>query len=696
MIGLRYRAALGVAVAVLAAPGCGIAAEVAPAPAKPSLQDLFNTASETAESGHCDKAIPMFEALLVDPRVKPGSLPAAAISVRHGRCLLERGDEETGTVLILAGLPKLEVSGEGFADEIASTNTLLGQAAFRRFDYDAAVTWFTRAAAAKDRNLRLRAMMRLAQVKLFDGDGAALQIIGKAITELGDKTPQEKDTHANFLAVRGRALMNMGRNKEAAADLRRALSLSGGLTLKTTLSDVALRGDLAQAMLLLGQRDEARKYLAYTGAGRIEESPFNSATFMGVPSCTGEPGLRPEDSAVVEFAIGDDGQVSVAQTVYSRGTFAAATAFAHAVRDWTWKPESIAKLPAFYRNLTRVELHCSNASGEVGHVTTPLYNRITSWAAPIAGLGETEMQTPFVPGEAAPSSDANSVRIPRKTVVERLRARGAERAAAGDKRAAGAALALAALFDPIRTDRSRQDMAQAIVLIGEADPRRTDPGSAAAIASLRAFEAMDISTNSSLSGRKGLQQIETVLRPVLDEPLIAADALAQDTLRTYFATRRRVGELGPEQTALLRAVADDSRLEEGHPLRQIALLRLASVAAVAKQYQEAQALFTRTGLTEQQCSLIGDVPKLKASGATSSDFPDEALYMGFEGWVKVEYDIDAAGHTANQRALIAYPPFVFVDAARNIARGVRYDPTYRPSGQLACSATSETVRFLNH
>jgi len=70
--------------------------------------------------------------------------------------------------------------------------------------------------------------------------------------------------------------------------------------------------------------------------------------------------------------------------------------------------------------------------------------------------------------------------------------------------------------------------------------------------------------------------------------------------------------------------------------------------------------------------------------------------MGFEGWVKVEYDIDAAGHTANQRALIAYPPFVFVDAARNIARGVRYDPTYRPSGQLACSATSETVRFLNH
>lgn len=207
---------------------------------------------------------------------------------------------------------------------------------------------------------------------------------------------------------------------------------------------------------------------------------------------------------------------------------------------------------------------------------------------------------------------------------------------------------------------------------------------------MAAIETRDIEGSRS----KREQNRESVLRSALEDPMIAADALAQNTLRTLLATVRQVESFGPEQTDLLRAVADDTRLEEGHPLRQIALLRLASVAAATKQFQEAQTLFARTGLTEQQCSLIGDIPKLKSDGASSDDYPKDALYMDFEGWVKLEFDIDAGGRTANQRALIAYPPFVFVDAAKSLARGIRYDATYRPSGQLACSATSETVSFV--
>lgn len=63
----------------------------------------------------------------------------------------------------------------------------------------------------------------------------------------------------------------------------------------------------------------------------------------------------------------------------------------------------------------------------------------------------------------------------------------------------------------------------------------------------------------------------------------------------------------------------------------------------------------------------------------------EAQNMGFEGWVRTEFDIQADGRTAGQRAVISYPPFVFEDAATSIAKGMRYEATYRPSGGAACS-----------
>ncbi|MFM9936112.1 MAG: energy transducer TonB [Novosphingobium sp.] len=681
------------------APGCAYAgpapAAQTPSAATPSLQGSFNAATELADSGQCDKALPLFAALAVDPRVKPGSLPAAAIAVRRGRCLLRADTEAQGLALILSGLPTLEAAGASFADEVAITQLVMGQIAFRNYDRDTAVGWYTRAiAAASDRGTRLQSMMRLAQAHLFDGDGAAITVVDKALAEITGTSRDDKQARANFLAVRGRALMNLGRDKEAADDLRRALALSGGLTNTISLSDAALRADLAQAMLLIGDRDKAREYLAYTGAGRISDSPFATASFMGVPRCTDEPGLRPEDSAVVEFAIGDDGEVVSAQTVYSRGSFAAATAFAREVRDWAWKPEELAKLPVFYRRLTRVELHCSTARDGAGGVLTPLLDRFTAWAEPIAELGAADKQAPIILGDAVPPSEANSAQVFRKVAVKRLHALGAERAASGDKRTAGAALGLAAIYGQAAMGGGPlQDNAKATALLGEADPQGADRGIAAAIAALRAIAALDLRDIKKSSLKVDKKLAEARLRAALTDPLIAADPLAQNTVRAFLGTFWQEGATVPDQVALLREVADDTRLEEGHPLRQIALLRLASLAAAAKQYQEAQALFTRTGLTEQQCALIGDIPRLKSTGSDSSDYPQEAQRMGFEGWVKVEYDIDAAGRTANQRALIAYPPFVFVDAAKNLMRGVRYDPTYRPSGQLACSATKNTIKF---
>jgi outer membrane biosynthesis protein TonB len=72
----------------------------------------------------------------------------------------------------------------------------------------------------------------------------------------------------------------------------------------------------------------------------------------------------------------------------------------------------------------------------------------------------------------------------------------------------------------------------------------------------------------------------------------------------------------------------------------------------------------------------------------------EAFRMGFEGWVHLEFDINADGKTANARPIASYPPLIFTDAAQGMVRDIRYDTSYRPDNGVACSANRETIRFI--
>jgi hypothetical protein len=111
------------------------------------------------------------------------------------------------------------------------------------------------------------------------------------------------------------------------------------------------------------------------------------------------------------------------------------------------------------------------------------------------------------------------------------------------------------------------------------------------------------------------------------------------------------------------------------------------------QLDEAQRLFAQTGLTQEQCALIGPKPALTAINTGSTAFPMDAARWGFEGWVRSEYDILADGHTAGLRAVASYPPFVFDDAAHSMLAKARYQASYRPENGAACSANRETIRF---
>lgn len=669
--GIGWGASSALALMAMAPPAIAAKpAEATPTPtAASSLQQRFDAASAATDRHDCATALPIFESLAGDPRVKPGTLAAGTIAVRRGVCLFSTGRQDEAEPEILAGLPILLKAGPDMQIDAALGEETLGNIAMRRHDHDDAVVHFKAAAALVGESTRVRLLVNLAKATQFDGGSQPLAYLDEALRITSAQPKPDRASLAAIHAVRGRILMNQGQNKQALVELKQALSLSGGLTSTISLAEASMRFDLAQAALLNGDKDNARLYLAYTGAGRIESSPFAVAASMAPPQCGPETGLSPDDSAVVEFGIDAAGDVPTASTVYTRGDYAVASAFARAVEQWFWRPDALAKIPPFYKVLTRVELRCSVSGGRMPGVVAPLRERVATWSRPY--LGGTDFET---------AKTGSS--------LDQLATMAKEREAAGDLPGAVAALMTRGAFDPDQGSSAFDDFDEAVYLATKAQ-LPTDIIDAAWVFRKDAEQRKGHYTPRRRPNRSADDAATQRSAPTT----LTGDALANDTLLLLTTPETAVGPRYANTMATLGYVADDQRLPDHHPLRQVALLRLANLAASQGKLDEAHGYFSRTGLSEEQCSLIGVQPAMKSSGASSSDFPMEAMRYGFEGWVNIEFDINANGTTAHARPLIAYPPFVFVDAATGMSRGIRYQASYRPTDKLACSARRETINF---
>ena len=367
---------------------------------------------------------------------------------------------------------------------------------------------------------------------------------------------------------------------------------------------------------------------------------------------------------MVEFSIGDDGSASSAQPVYATGDYAKASAFAKAVAAWRWKPEDVAKMPLFYRAASRVELRCTNADlSQRSSPITPLGERFDAWGGPLL----------------KPYED----RLGGKSGVDLWVAMADAAASAGDSPAE-----LAARLGLGARD-TRNDTLVAASLNRALDLARGPAIPAAAAAAARVVFTAWGKRFRMARPASNPAATDAVLLALASDPAIAADALAQDTA-LMLALPPKVDANGAATLAILRQVSGDDRLASQHPLRQLADLRLANEAARSGNLAGAQQWFARTGLNAQQCALIGPKPALASINRV---FPDNALQYGFEGWVQAEFDIGADGHTASVRPLIAYPPFIFVEAATSRWAGATYQPSFRPENGAACSANVDFVRY---
>lgn len=639
-----------------------LCAQTAPE-AKPDLQTLFNAATEAWVANDCVKALPIFAQLADDPRIKPGTLPYAAIAVRRGDCLIATGETAQGEAMVQQGLPQLAKAGEDFANEVMRVEQRLGGLAAARWDHDTALGHYRAALALQKGDERSQTLMWLAQLTAFDSDNQALDAVeeGYALASAGAKP--DKSAQAMWQMMKGRILLNHGRTKEGRAALEQALKLSPGTNGRLSVEEALLRADLAQAAMLTKDRETAYRFMAESGAGRLEKSLFTKAGHMEPPMCGPDTGLEPEDRAVVEFSISALGQVESARTVYANGSYAKASAFAHAVQQWVWPREDAARIPEFFRVATRVEVVCTRAEGKGGISSlNPLLTRFSQWA-PAGGPNGLPWSQWLAAAETAQKAGKDDAEL--------------------------AARVRLALVD-LRGEQDRQASIERGLVLAR--------GGSQAIPAQAAHAALVLLESSrSKTGHKEQDEERLAMDRLLalaDDPALAQDALAQDSALLIGAPRRPRSDQAERARAALIRVAQDQRLGEHHPLRQFAQLRLANEAARSGDLDKAGQWFAATGLTQEQCALIGPRPALTNSNSAPSHFPNEALRYGFEGWARTEFDIQADGHTAQVRTVIAYPPFVFTDAARDMFTGVRYQSSYRPDRGAACSASSDFVRFV--
>lgn len=629
------------------------AADKAPAASLPTLQQRFDAASDAAATpGKCGEAIALFEAIETSGAAKRSAIVSAAIDVRKGRCLVLNGREAEGEALIRRGLPQLKARGAAFTTDVRDATVMLGEAAYRRSDYDAAVVEYKAALDLSQGVNRVLPLNLLARTLMFDHDGKALAYAAEA-REIVRTTPNVSARDiARVQTIYARVLLNEGREKEAYAELKDSLAKQGGLRLKVGIDDIVTRSDLAIAALRNKDQEAAQRYLVYTGAGRMKDAPYTRAVSMDPPVCDAAAGVSPDDTAIVEFTLDDDGQVSDVTPIFTTGKRASAIAFAEAVRDWSWRAEDAKAVPLIFRASTRVELRCLRVP-EAPSVRRPLIEAVDAWF--------TAQGLPDAPWKDMPHAGAMPLQR-------------AEMNAPGVK---GLRAIMELGFNPVLDEKE-----------GEAIRRQTLERAAAlnAPAGIRA-----LLVTADIKGYDAAK-FRAAVRSLLAEPASAADPLVAATLRLMIAAPFYKAKSSEDAPAQLAAVIDGP-LPDNHPLKVAALLQRANLLAAANDLAGAQAAFAKTGLSAEQCSLVGLSPAATRPGGSSSDYPMAAVRLGFEGWVRLEFDITADGRTATQRAVAAYPPFIFNDAAVGIARESRWTSSFRPEGTLACAGQQRAVIF---
>ena len=645
--------------ALSAAPAPAQQPPAQPPPAQqPTVQQQFDAATAALDAERWQEALRRFEA--IEARLSPGSRRTlAVVRVRKAQALVRLGRRDEARSALELGLRDLPEADSSLNEDRFLARLMLGEIAEVALDYEAAARHYRAAEALPIAPAQKLVVYRgLIQTQMFADAAAALADADEALALLRDAGAQRQDEGV-LRALRGRTLLNLGRHSEALDALDTAMRRLGGLTSRVNLADIVARSDLAIAAMLAGREENARRYLAYTGAGHHETSFTAGTGAMQAPPCGGE--LRPDDVAVLEFSVLDDGTVGHVTPIYASRQGRSALVFAAAAQGWAWAPETIAEIPMLFRMAMRVEIRCAQRRND--RFPAESGAEIAAWNA-AHGIVRRD-------GTA-------SGPLPRPQELRDALARIEAEAGAQSPGLLGPLVNLAR-HPGVGAEETARHLRRAI-------PLAIDAGAPAEVVAGLVVHLVR-SERGSRSSEERWQPADYA--EILAHPAIRGNRRAEATIRVRQAYSF-YGRRDDRQAAqVLAAVRRDSGLAPEDPLLgHVAALELA-LAAARDDLPAARAAEQALGPSAEPC-LVG--PRIRTS-ASSRDFPEDALRWGFEGWAWVEATPSADGDVALARTVLAYPPFVFNEASEEIVRRSRVERPYLPRGGT-CPPFQSLIRFV--
>jgi tetratricopeptide (TPR) repeat protein len=630
----------------------GALAQAAPSP---TVQQQFDAATAALDARDWEEALRLYEALEARLSV-PRSL--AIVRTRKASALVELNRLDEAAESLRTALPLLPADDESLQPDRYIGLLTLGAIAERRFDYAEALRQYRLAVAVPVADLgKLSAYRGLVQAQLFDDPEGALRDAEAALAITARVAPEDRALEGSVQTLKGRALMNLGRFVEAREALELALRLLGNLTLRVDRADLLARSDLALAALLTGQAEAAKRYLAYTGAGRVERGHLRMNPNNWIPRCGGD--LAPADVVVVQAAVAEDGSVTHASPVYASRRGPSARIFAQAVANWSFDRESVGTIPPLLRSVARLELRCSSmgAPGRYAEERDSVLARVAAadpaWDAALRRLspdGLRGLRQELAALERRPEPEPGLF----------------------------PALAALAMHQAVPPAEREAYLGRAIALAARADSPQLVATLALALGSVR---------REAIAGSRLSDPLDYDHLLALPEVRAAPRAAAE--IRLAMARHEFWDDRGDRALEIAAGVRDMAGLAAGDPLRLQALEIGVAVAAARGDEAGARALFAAMGPAAERCGVTANRRRILARGA---DFPSDAWRWGFEGWAMSEMSVAPGGTVAEARTLVAYPAFVFGEAALRIVNRTRFDPILVGEG-ASCPADRQIVAF---
>jgi len=639
----------GAILLALVVPGSALGQE-------PTIQQRFDAATAAQDAGNWQQALRLLEAL--ESRVGNRNLRTLAlIRVRKGTVLFELGRFPEARAAVQLGLPGLPVNDASLNEDRFLGLLSLGRIAEHELDYPAALAQYRLAAAIPVRNsVRLLAYRGIVQTQTFTDAPAALRDVDIALQLAATTGEQRRPLTGQLRTLKGRALLNLGRYREARLELEEAQRRLGGLTQRVDRADVLARSDLAIAALLDRRPNDARRYLAYTGAGRFERGSIGVGS-RDMPDCG--PELAPDDVAVIEATVTADGSVVSVMPVYASRQGPSAFIFARAVSRWLFDPEGAQAVPALFRSAVRIEIRCSKTTDP--HDWSP--DGAKAWLAALDQSWATVLSH-----SPARSTDALRAELARH-----------DSAAAPARREVLPLLLLLADRPGVPAPEREAFLRRALSVASEID---LPPGVIAAIACAILMERTrqaGISERFQSPDFAGILSLAEVAR----SPETAAYVRLAQARHHYVMNRL------DEAAAIAAAVRALPAGQAPGPLATQALEIEMAVQGARGNLAAARAARAQMGPDAERCGLPAPRRRL---GASSADFPNDAMRWGFEGWAASEVMVAPNGEVVESRTVAAYPPFVFGDASRRIADRSRHHQTFA-ADHAPCPGAGLTVHF---